>query len=75
MSFGMISRNKNMKIKQNFVPPKSQEKYCVEICVGLLQDFFASASPHRMHKKNLLPKCAVHYSNYLKLNDSSKENH
>ena len=33
----------------------------------LLQDFFASARPHRLHKK-ILPKSAVHYLYYLKSN-------
>ena len=33
----------------------------------LLQDFFASARPHRVHKK-ILPKSAVHYLYYLKSN-------
>ena len=43
-----------------------KKKYSLETCVGLLfmllQDFFASARPHGVYKKELLLKSAVHYS-------------
>ena len=35
----------------------------------LLQDSFASARLHRVHKFFLLPKSVVHYSYWLKLNN------
>ena len=42
---------------------------CLQLLFVLLQDFFGSARPQRVDKKVLLPKIAVHYSYYLKLNN------
>ena len=36
----------------------------------LLQGFFASAGPHRVHTKVCYRKSVVHYSYHLKLNDN-----
>ena len=35
----------------------------------LLEHFFTSARPRRVRKKKLLPKSAVNYSRYLRLNN------
>ena len=43
----------------------------------LLQDCFASARLHRVHKKIFLPKIAAYYLFHLKLNNiiGQRENH
>ena len=50
-----------------------KKKYSLKTCAWLLflllQYFFASARRHTVHKKNLLPMTAVHFSYYLKLSN------
>ena len=42
---------------------------CARLFFMLLQDFFASARLHRVHKKKILTKSIVHYLCHLKSNN------
>ena len=52
---------------------RHKKKYSLETCAWLLlmllQEFSASARPHGVHTKKLLPKSAAHFSYSLKLNN------
>ena len=70
---GIRSPNKGFDSSSVFIGlvHSHKKQHSVETCARLLfmllQDFFASARFHRVHK---IPKSAVHYLYYLKLNNT-----
>ena len=59
---------RNIKIHYSHKKKYSLET-CAQLLFMLLQDFFASARPHKLQKKQKKTKRAVNYSYYLKSNN------